>query len=477
MSEPRRLHRAAIAIYSADALRSAAFPLIVIVGMSLLGGDGLDSRGLMRAALYGAIGVTVSVLMGYARWRSTTYRIGAEALHHHTGIVREKDTDVPLARIEALDVHQGPLQRLFGVQAVDVQTGAAGKGGEVSLPALTPAAVEELRAARPSAAGLAEERPAGPQRRISGRELAFAALTAGQLAVILPVLAGAGQVVSQAFEEQRGEQAVRLIPQSVTALIVGAAALLAAAWLLSALGAVVTFGGFTVSRDGDRLRIRRGLIQRSEATVPVGRVRAVRVVEGVLRRPFGLATLTVEVTGYAEEASAARTLFPLVRVHEVPTFLAELLPEFADDVGGLERPPGRAARRYAAGPLVFGALVAAGAWFLVGSWSLFALLAGGLYGYARWRAAGWRLRDGRLAVRSLRIARTTVLAPARNRESHTVSQNVFQRRARLADLSVAFGKSTTASIRHLDEGAARSAWAAVAGELRLSAPAWRGDCA
>ena len=458
MTEPRRLHRAAIFVYSADALRNAAFPLIVIVGMSVLGG-GFDGRDLMRAAIYGGIGVTVSALMGYLRWTSTTYRIGAEAIHHHTGIVREKDTVVPLARIEALDVHQGPLQRAFGVFAVDVQTGAAAKGGEIALPALTPAAVDELRAARPQA-GAAVDAPAGPQRRISGRELAFAALTAGQLAVILPVLAGAGQAASQVVEDERGEQAVRLIPHSVTALIVGAVALLVAAWLLSTLGAIVTFGGFTVTRDGDRLRIRRGLVSRSEAMVPVGRVRAVRVVEGLLRRPFGLATLTVEVTGYAEEASAARTLFPLVRVREVPAFLAEFLPEMADEVTGLERPPTRAARRYALVPALVGVAVAVTAWFAIGPFALLALLFG-LYGLARWRSAGWRLRDGRLAVRSLVIARTTVLAPARFRESHTVSQNVFQRRARLADLSVAFGKGTTAQIRHLDEGAARSAWAAL----------------
>ena len=131
------------------------------------------------------------------------------------------------------------------------------------------------------------------------------------------MLAAAGQASSQVLEHERGEEAVRLLPHSVTAVILGAAALLVAAWLLSTLGAIVAFGGFTLTRDGDRLRIRRGLVQRSEATVPVGRVRAVRVVEGVLRRPFGLATLTVEVTGYAEEASAARTLFPLVRVREV----------------------------------------------------------------------------------------------------------------------------------------------------------------
>jgi putative membrane protein len=236
--------------------------------------------------------------------------------------------------------------------------------------------------------------------------------------------------------------------------------LLLAAWLISILGAVVAFGGFTVTRDGDRLRIRRGLVSRREASVPVARIRAVRVVEGVLRRPFGLAALTVEVTGYAEEASAARTLFPLVRMREVRGFLDELLPEMADDVEALERPPARAARRYVLVPALIGIALCLGLWFAVGPFALLALLIG-LYGVERWRSAGWRLRDGRLAVRSLLFARTTVLAPARFRESHTVAQNVFQRRAQLADLSVAFGKSTTASIRHLDEGAARRAWAAL----------------
>ena len=100
-------------------------------------------------------------------------------------------------------------------------------------------------------------------------------------------------------------------------------------------GSLVAFAGFTVTRDGDRLRIRRGLLQRREAAVPVRRVHGVRVVEGLLRRPFGLATLRVEVAGYAAEASAARTLFPLLRRDEVEPFLAELLPELADDPRGL----------------------------------------------------------------------------------------------------------------------------------------------
>jgi putative membrane protein len=462
MPEARRLHPSAVVIYSADALRSAAFPLVAIVGVTLLGGQ-TDTRGLLRALVYGGIGLAVSVLVGVMRYQTTTYRIDAEAIHHHTGILSTKDTDIRLDRIEAIDIHQGPLQRLFGVFAVDVQTGAAGKGGEISLPALTPEAVAELRAARPQAgsSATAEDAPDRPTRRISGRDLAIAALTAGQLGIVLPVLAGAGQILQQTFSEQRGEEAIRWLPHTATAIGVGAAALLVLAWLLSTLGAVVAFGGFTVTRDGDRLRIRRGLVQRREATVPVPRIRAVRMVEGIFRRPFGLAALTVEVTGYAEEASAARTLFPLVRIRDVEAFLEEFLPELADDPRGLTPPPRRAARRYLLLPVLAGAVVTVAGWFFIGPFALLALLAGALYGTARWRSAGWRLHDGRLAVRSMRLAQTTVLAPAHFRESHTLAQNLLQRRADLADLEVAFGKETTARIRHLDVTDARAAWSAL----------------
>jgi putative membrane protein len=127
----------------------------------------------------------------------------------------------------------------------------------------------------------------------------------------------------------------------------------------------------------------------------------------------------------------------------------------------LDRPPARAARRYMLLPSLAGLALAVGAWFLVGSFSVLALALGVLYGWERWRGAGWRLREGRLATRSLRIARTTVLAPARLRESHTVAQNVFQRRARLADLEVAFGKSTAARVRHIEDRLAREAWSAL----------------
>jgi putative membrane protein len=60
------------------------------------------------------------------------------------------------------------------------------------------------------------------------------------------------------------------------------------------------------------------------------------------------------------------------------------------------------------------------------------------------------------------VARTTILAPARYRESSTISQSVCQRRAELASLHVEFGKRTDARVRHIEAGAAWAAWESLA---------------
>ena len=460
-----RLHRAAIAVYAVDALRGAALPLLVVLGVSVFGG-GFDSEAALRALAFAVIGTLGAALLGTIRWASTVYSLAGDTIRLRVGWLSVKEVEIPFARVQAVDVEQGPVQRLFGVQKVHVQTGGGGAGGEIVLGALDPAVVARIRAlvAHRAPEVPPEVRQAALRRRLGGSMLLVAALTSGQLGVILPVLAGFSQVADDLFSDPvRGERAVAgALPDAAGEWALALAGLLVLAWILAALGTVVSFAGFTATRDGDLLRIRRGLLQRREVTLRVRRVRAVRVVEGVLRQPFGLAALRVEVIGYAKEPAAAQTLFPLLRRRDAHGFLTALLPELADDLGGLEPPPPRALRRYLLPPTA-AALVAAAAAALAldAPWALLAAALGPAYGALVWRAAGWRLAAGRLAVRSRRIARHTVLAPAHNRESHALVQTALQRRGRLADVEVAFGKTTTARVHHLDEAVARRLWRAV----------------
>jgi putative membrane protein len=461
-SEPQKLHPAAIGVLALGALRDAALPIIVLL-FTAIAGNGLDTGALERGAAYLVLGVAAASIAGFMRWRSTSYAVDEHGVHWQSGIVRKKQTTVPLDRIQGLDTVAGPVQRLFGVVAVHVQTAGGGAKGEVVLDAVGAEAVERLReAVRGRRPEVVEDAPAGdlPERRLGRRDGLLAALTAGQLGVILPVLAGAFQLFTNLFQDERGvEEASRLAPDTLGGWELAIGGLILAAWAISVAGSLVAFAGFTVTRDRDRLRIRRGLLQRTEVALPVRRVHAVRVVEGVLRRPFGFAALRVEVAGYAEEAAAARTLFPLLRRADVEPFLAALLPELADDPGGLEPPPARAARRYILPRTLAGLVAGGGAWAVSGTpWPLLVAPLLALDGWLDYRAAGWRLRDGRLAMRSRRLAWSTLLMPAARLQQHSIAQSPLQRRARLADLAVAVGKGGHAQVRHLELPVAAELW-------------------
>jgi putative membrane protein len=459
-SEQHRLHPAAIAVLALKALREAAVPIVIVLLVR-----GLDVGALERNAFYLVLGVAIATVAGFMRWRSTSYAVDERGVHYRSGIISTKATTVPLNRIQGLDTVAGPVQRLFGVVSLQVQSAGGGKKGEIVLEAVGPAAVERIRAA------VRAERPELPEaassppviwRRLGRRELVVTALTAGQFGVILPALAAAFQLLSNTVSNERDfEDATRLLPDSAGGWELVLVALALAAWALSSVGSLVSFAGFSIARDGDRLRIRRGLFQRSDAVVPIRRIHAVRVVEGVLRRPFGLATLRLEVAGYAEEASAARTLYPLLPRAEVAAFLAELLPELADEPDGLTAPPARAARRYVLPPAIAGAILGGAACLLVPDatpWPLLIAPLLALNGWWTFRAAGWRLRDGRLAMRSRTLARTTLLTPAARLQQHATAQNPFQRRAGLADLAVAVGKGGRARVRHLEAPVAAELW-------------------
>jgi peptidoglycan/xylan/chitin deacetylase (PgdA/CDA1 family) len=258
-----------------------------------------------------------------------------------------------------------------------------------------------------------------------------AALTAPQFGILVPLVAGIQSLLPDA--EDRGLPE----PTSVQQIAVIVVALLAGAFLLSVLGAVVAFGGFELERDGDRLRVRRGILQRRTASVPLSRVDGVRIVEGLLRERLGLASLRLETAGLRGEDAAARTLFPLVRRRDIPDLLARFVPDLAGGIEALEPPPPRSRRRYVATPALLGA--AAGAALAVALPALWPAVLGGLalgaaLGEARFRAAGVQLEAGRVVLRERRLARTTVLARRHRLQAQHLRVSPLQRRGDVATL-------------------------------------------
>lgn len=480
----RRLHAAAIGAEALSGLRQIAVPLIVV---ALVGSGGGGSVG--GILFYGIAGLVVSVVFAAIGWETTRWWLREDEVRLRTGVLSEKVVAIPLERVQAVDTVRGPVQRLFGVVELHVQAAGGGKQGEIVLKAVTTAEAEELREAvraagdTPTAAVAAEAaagpglahpeapaarpaRPDGPRAewRLGRGRLVAAALTSGSFGVLVPVVAG----LSQTFDDVFGaDQAERLVPHSVAAVALIVVGVVAAAWLLSVLGTLVAFAGFTATRDGERLRIGRGFLERREASVPVARVHAVRVIESPLREPFGLATVRIESAGYAAEAATAQTLLPVVRRRDVPAVLAQLLPELAapPDLPFTTVPPPRARRRFLLPPVATALVVAAGLAIAFPPYGLLALLLlvpAAAFGLAAFRASGAARTGDLVVLRSRGLTRQTATADARRLQEVRTRANPFQRRGHLATLAVAVSSKRRLSAEHLDAIDAATLHAALA---------------
>jgi putative membrane protein len=422
-----------------------------------------------------ALGALILLAWSALEWLRRTWTLEGGALRLEEGVLSRKLRAVPFDRIQQVDLVRKPLHRLLGVATLRVETAGGGSAAEVDLHVVTLAEAQTLRSTllRAKAQAAAEVgAPAGvrtpaqveaaPIRaervllRLRVGEVVLAGITGSRAAAALVVLGPLSQVTDWVPGLDDWLLA-RFDPESVTpttpAAFLVVAALAVVVWLgLAALSSVVTDYGFTLARVGDDLVVRRGLLERREAVLPLARLQVVRVEESLLRRVLSLASVRLQSagrTGRGDE-TASRLAIPVLQRTEVNRVLGELLPG-ASPIPPLRAPPPAARRRAVVRSLLrttlAAAVVAVAVWLLAAgdgfgvapgsALLLVPLLAlAVLFGLAAYRSLGHAAGPAFLYARSGVAIRVITVVPVAKAQSGSVRSSVFQRRAGLATLHV-----------------------------------------
>jgi putative membrane protein len=489
-----------------------------------------------------ALGALVLLAWSTVEWLRRTYELEGGALRLEEGVLARKLRAVPFDRIQQVDLVRKPLHRLLGVATLRVETAGGGSAAEVDLDVVT---LDEARALRASllqakarvtastgtraagpggrtapggpvagpatgsegpggqAAGWGEG-PAGPEGVVGGLtapraervllrlglgEVMLAGITGSRAAAALVVLGPITQA-SDWFPGLSDWLFSWFDPTAVTpttpAAFAAVAALGAVVWLgLAAASSVVTDYGFTLARTGGDLVVRRGLLERREAVLPLARLQVVRIEESLLRRALGLASIRIQSAGRTRgsDQTASRLAIPVLQRVQVNRVLEELLPGAAP-VPRLLLPPPAARRRSVTRSILKATLVMAAValplWRLTSlgvltvpvSLVLLALpvlalaAAVGLAGY---RSLGQATREGFLYARAGFAIRVTTAVPVAKAQSGSVRSSPFQRRAGLATLHVDIaGGGPTPQVHDESQGTATDLLQVVLGR-RVSA--------
>jgi len=102
------------------------------------------------AALVGAVTGAVAVVWmgagaawGFAVWRSWHFRAWPDALELGHGVLTRRQSLVPYARIQQIDVQRGPLERMLGLSRLVLRTAAA--TSDAMVPGVAAERAELLR--------------------------------------------------------------------------------------------------------------------------------------------------------------------------------------------------------------------------------------------------------------------------------------------------------------------------------------------
>ncbi|OHT92299.1 PH domain-containing protein [Mycobacterium syngnathidarum] len=396
-----------------------------------------------------AIGLTVVV--GLARWFTTSYRIEPDEVQLRTGLLQRKVLAVPRNRIRSVSTDARLLHRMLGLTVLKISTGQEAKGDtEFALDAVEAQQVPRLRAILLADAEPAADAPAGRQlARWQPSWLRYSPLSFTGLAMIAAAAgviyqAGAGAALRAPLAHYGIVVAERL--GVLVSVVAGAVVIVMASVTLSVLRSLLTYGNLVLTRrdipgKSGVLHLQHGLLRLREHTYDMRRMRGGTLREPLLVRAFGGARLDAVMTGIGGEGEASLLLPPCPAV-TARTVLAELI----DDPAAVEAPlqahgPAAVRRRWTravALPVLAGvalALVGVPGWV----WVLWALLLGCacLMAADRARSLGHLVRDGWLVARAGSLERRRDHLDTAGIIGWTVRQTFFQRRAGVATLIAA----------------------------------------
>jgi putative membrane protein len=344
-------------------------------------------------------------------WYFTRYQIAEGYVRVNTGFLFKQQRQARLDRVQAIDIVQPLLARIFGLAELKFEVADAGHSA-VRLSYLRLAQAKQLRATiLGRAAGIADgsetvEVPEAPEQVVlhlpPGRLVGSLILSEQSFFIVLSAIAS---VLVSVLTESRA---------FILYLIPAILGLGTAYWRSFNKGY-----NFTAAISPDGIRLRYGLLDTQAQTVPPGRIQAVKVTQPPLWRILGWYRIHVNVAGYGEhhrsEGEHRTMLLPVGRKFEVMMMLSLVLPD-----------PGTAdpERVFTAG--LTGRDSDAG--FVTTprrAWLLSPL---------GWRRNGFLATDTALLLRSGRWWRKLVLVPHQRTQSMALHQGPLARLFGVADL-------------------------------------------
>lgn len=455
----QRLHPVAIFFQMMKVIRHV-FIYIVISFISL------QANYLFYFIIIAVILFIILLTYSILSWYRFTYEITDDELRIEHGLFIRNHRSISKHRIQSIDFTSGVVHRIFKLVKVEIETAGSSSGAEASLRAVKfdegVHIRNELKVVVNSDDETVEETQElnQPMYKISFKRLFLAGTTSGSIGVLLAIIAFGASELEQFIPESFFDSTIEwIISLSIAIIITLTIFILIILWIIGIAGTMIKYGNFTIVKKENELFITRGLLEQKQLTIPISRIQAVGIREGILRQPLGYVTVFVELAGGSleEDEGSSPVLFPLMKADEVEEFLQTLLPDYAGLPEQLTSIPKRGRKFYLIRAAFFIVLFGLGVSYFIPqfSWILIILLFASLcLGVLRHKDGGYYIDNEKLVVRYRLLSKVTMIIYQRRIQAFEKKQHKIQSVQKLATARVSItgmlGMGTHYQIKDLD---------------------------
>ncbi len=459
-SHPRRLHINTL-VYR---LISSSPGYLIPLYFGIKNQDMFEWTFIIIAGIIAIMSLPVTILAYYY----FTYYINDRELIIHSGILAKNQRNIPLARVQNVDISQNFLQRILKIAKVKVETA----GGSETEGLLEFVSVADSEIIRDLLKKRAKEQTELKQDEITDynfesnmdpvslpfeqttQKLLFSMsyvdlLKYGMLTfrpVMLVFMAWAFQTAQQFaflpdFDEMDSESIAGYIEQypleeAILYIVIATVIILILSWLFNILLSVNKYWKFNIKQDDDKLLSEYGLLNKRKGSIPLKKLQMLVIKTNPVRNFFGFFGLDMETAGIGEKNKGAETAVPFA-VKEKVFPLAELLTNaiIPDDFIPVSRKTiRRAFIRYSLWVII---ISFAAFWFYTWAITLLGLLPLVYYfAYIRWKYRGYRFSEDFIYIKQGFLSRRISVVPIKKIQTLNIFRTFFQRRLGLSTLHI-----------------------------------------
>ncbi|OAA94928.1 PH domain-containing protein [Clostridium coskatii] len=285
--------------------------------------------------------ILLILLLAYEiiEWRKNIFIIREKYIYHKEGVFSVKKIEVPLEKINTVDISTNFFEQIFNVATIKIDTGDAKDHGNELKFTLNRGRAEAIRNIL-----LKENRDTLKNKyeqesySLGSKELFIYSIISNSLFKGLAIL-----LAIQQFFEERVKKLLKLnidtskyfrgfhyvtFYEKIYIIVIIVCIILFVSLCLSIIYNFIKYYNFRMWADNNKICINYGALNKKNYSFDREKIKGIHLKQSVLMQVFGYFTIEIESIGYGDEKGEKAILYPICNSQLKDRILKDLLNEF-----------------------------------------------------------------------------------------------------------------------------------------------------